>query len=224
MNFPKYSQVPTKGRLRICLSLVKKERLRNKDLVDIGCSSGWLLFKLEKSKLKKRIGVDPSRKAIKFAQRHTQGVDFFVSGAEKLPLEGGSADFVTMFDVIEHVPKNQEAQALKEAARILKRDGKLFLSTPNFHPAVNFFDPAWYLGHRHYKPEQIKKLVEEAGFEVLSLEIKGGIWSIIYMLWFYLVKWVFGKTLPRNKWLEEKDDRDYSKPGFFAIFLVAQKN
>lgn len=222
-KFPKYSEVPVKGRLKTCLSLVKKEDLKGKVLVDVGCSSGWLLSKLKRDKLKRAVGVDSYEEAVKFAKQYLSFAEFYVSEASSLPLKNESADFVTMFDVIEHVPKREEPKTLKETMRVLKKGGKLFLSTPNFHPATNLLDPAWYLGHRHYTPEKIKALIEDAGFKRVELETRGGRWSIIYMLWFYITKWILRKPNPRDKYLEEKDDKDHSKPGFFTIFLTAEK-
>lgn len=222
-KFPKYSEVPVKGRLKVCLSLLKKERLKDKILVDVGCSFGWFLSKLEKCKLRKAIGIDPNKKAVELARRNVSFADFFVSEAGKLPLKDRSADLITMFDVIEHVPKREELKTLKEIARVLKKGGKFFLSTPNSHLITNLLDPAWYLGHRHYKPGKVEKFMKKAGFKVLKIETRGNLWSITYMLWFYVMKWVFRQTLPRNKWLEEKDDDDYLKKGVFTIFVTAEK-
>lgn len=222
-EFPPLKNIPVKGRLKTCLDLIKKEKLKGKVLVDVGCSSGWFEFKLQREGLKEVIGVDSKRKAIAFAKKNVKKARFFVSPADRLPVKDASADLVTMFDVIEHVPKGGEIKALREAVRVLKKKGKLFLSTPNFHIITNLLDPAWYLGHRHYKPEKIRELVEKAGFRVLELEVRGGLWSICYMLWFYLMKWVFAESLPRNTWLENKDDEDYLKKSIFTAFVVAEK-
>lgn len=222
-KFPSLESVPVKGRLKECLNLVKKQRLRGKTLIDVGCSNGWLEYILKGEGLKEIIGVDPNKKAIAFAKKKVKNANFFVSPADKLPVKNSYADIVTMFDVIEHVPKDGEAKALKEAARVLKKGGKFFLSTPNSHVITNLSDPAWYLGHRHYSLEKIKKYIEKAGFKVSKMEVKGGLWSIAYMLWFYVMKWVFGKELPRSFWLEKMDDEDYMRKNLFTIFVVAEK-
>ena len=56
---------------------------------------------------------------------------------------------VSLRSLLEIKLKNTERKALEEIKRVLKKDGNLFISTPanNFS---NFFDPAWYFGHRHY--------------------------------------------------------------------------
>lgn len=221
--FPSFEDIPVKGRLKICLDLVEKENLKDKILVDVGCSGGWLAFKLQKEKLKRIIGVDTNKNAISFARKNVDNADFYTSSDDRLPVHDSTIDIVTMFDVIEHVARNRELKVLKEVARVLKKKGKLFLSTPNSHIITNLSDPAWYLGHRHYKKVKIKKFIEQAGFKVLEIKIKGNLWSIVYMLWFYFTKWVLGKSLPRSKWLENKDDRGYIKEGFFTLFIVAEK-
>ncbi len=128
-----------------------------------------------------------------------------------------------MFDVIEHVPVGGEMDALVEAFRVLKKKGVFLLSTPNNSFVTNLLDPAWYLGHRHYKPKYLITMIENAGFKVKTIRVRGSVWSSIYMCWFYFVKWIFGNSLPRNNWLERKEDEGYDRPGVFTIFVEAVK-
>jgi len=222
-EFPSHEDIPVKGRLRKCLELISNNNLKGKTLVDVGCSNGWLEYKLQTYPLKKIIAIDPNRKAINFAKKKIDKFNFFVSDASKIPLNDSSADFVTIFDVIEHLPENSEKNTFKEISRILKKGGKLFLSTPNNHIVSNLFDPVWYLGHRHYKVKNISEMLEEIGFDVCEIEIVGKYWSVFYMFWFYIEKWIFRKFIPRNKFLEHKDDQEYQKKGFVTIFVKCTK-
>jgi SAM-dependent methyltransferase len=56
------------------------------------------------------------------------GVRFVCGDATHLPFDDASFDTVTMFDVIEHVP--DDAQAMREAWRVLRAGGALLVSTP----------------------------------------------------------------------------------------------
>ena len=55
------------GRVLACLNLLKKYKLKNKTIVDIGSSFGWLereILSFDKSV--KIIGVEPDPEAVKF--------------------------------------------------------------------------------------------------------------------------------------------------------------
>lgn len=222
-SFPHPREVLMKGRSRVCYSLISSEKLIGKTFVDIGCSYGWLEFLLKDKKLKKMVGIDPSESAIDNAKKNCPYAQFHVSTADNIPVGNNFADFATLFDVIEHVPVNGELKALKEINRALKKGGKLFLSTPNNNFLTNLLDPAWYLGHRHYKPETIRKFLEKSGFSVEKLEVRGGLWFSIYLLWFYFNKWILGNIMPRSTFLEEMDDKQFDKKGIHTIFAVARK-
>lgn len=211
------------GRIRECLSFIRSQKLKDKVFVDVGCSTGFVISKIAKEPVKKIIGIDPSKESIESARLNNPNVQFFISGADMLPIEDGSADVVTMFDVIEHVPKNTEREVFAEVKRVLKKNGKLLISTPNSNFLTNFLDPAWYFGHRHYKVSRIIKIIEKAGLKVRKTFVKGSLWSSIYMFWFYLAKWVFRKNNPRNTWLERMEDVGYNYPGIFTIFIEAEK-
>lgn len=49
---------------------------------------------------------------------------------EKIPFNSEQFDYVIMSEVIEHLLENVDLP-LKEAARVLKKDGRLIISTPN---------------------------------------------------------------------------------------------
>lgn len=220
--FPDYAKVPVVGRFRYCLELLLKEDLGGKVLLDIGSSNGLLISKLLKSKLKKIYGVEPNESAVIFARKKIKNVTFFKSTAEKVPLKNSKVDIVTLFDVIEHVPPNSEHLVFKEIARVLKKGGVLLLSTPNDNLLTNLMDPAWYFGHRHYNSDTLARMVKREGFKIETIEVRGSLWSSFYMLWFYFSKWVLGKRLPRNSWIERKEDEGYDRPGIFTLFIKAK--
>lgn len=224
LTFPDPKEVPVKGRLRVCLALVKNQNLKEKTLIDVGCSYGWLEVLLKEAGFKSMIGIDPERKAIEHAKKIAPHASFFVSTADKLPVKDNVGDCLTMFDVIEHVSQGTELEALGEAYRVLKTNGKIFLSTPNSNLFTNFLDPAWYLGHRHYRKGQIKKMLTKAGFTVEEISIKGGLWFSVYLIWLYINKWIFGNKMPRSKFLEEMDDQQFNKLGVHTIFVMAKKS
>lgn len=220
-RFP--TKVPIKGRVRACLETVRKERIKGKTIVDIGCSFGWLEKILLESNPKKIIGVDPEKKAISFARKNVMNATFFEGTVLNIPLSSSFCDLVCLFDIIEHVPKEEEIKALGEVNRILKKGGHIVFSTPNSHPFYNFLDPAWYLGHRHYKINKIAELLKKTGFKIISLKVRGGFWSYIYLIWLYVAKRITNTYIPRNRLLESLDDKDFDNRSIHTIYLVARK-
>ena len=222
-KFQNYKEIIIKGRVRACLEFIKQENLKGIVLVDVGSSNGFFISKIINLGVKKAIGVDPNKKAVLFAKDKVKKANFLVSTADSLPIKNESADLVLMLDVIEHVPKNGEIDALKEAKRILKKGGVLLLTTPYDYFFSNILDPAWYLGHRHYSLIKISKLVEKAGFRVQKLEIKGGLITSIHLIWLYISNWIlaghFGPKL-----IEPYYDRSFDRSGVNTIFLRGVKN
>lgn len=141
-----------------------------------------------------------------------------------LPFKNESIEKVFFLETIEHLPKNTEFIALKEINRILKVNGMIILSTPNNTWLSTYSDIAYWLkGHRHYKKEQIIKLIEDAGFIIEYFLITGKYWSLIKGLFYYFLTKPFQFGIPR--WLLKKSNREYklaSSKGI-AIFIKARK-
>ncbi len=219
--FPK---VDIRGRVRVCLETITSLDLKNKYIVDVGSSIGWLEKELLKFGPKKLVGIEPDKDAVSYSQRKIRKAKFVQGLASKLPIPNGVADVVVMFDILEHVPKKEERASLKEANRILKKGGKLVLSTPNNNFWTTVLDLAWYFGHRHYGKSYLKNLIKRAGFRIDKLEVKGGIWFAIYLIWHYVMKWIFKKPLAVNEFMLDKDDKQFSEEkGIYTIYVVATK-
>ena len=77
-------------------------------------------------------GIDSSAEAIAMAQRRygaCANLEFREGRCEALPVPDASMDLVVSFETLEHL---QEPRALlREAARVLRDDGVLMVSTPN---------------------------------------------------------------------------------------------
>lgn len=211
------------GRHKVCL---KMENFKSKKILDIGCSYGWF-EKFVGKKAKEIIGIDLDEKDLERAKSEVKykNVKFRKGSALDLKkFDKEKFDIVVMFDVIEHIPKGTEKQSLDEIKRVLKKDGKLLISTPanNFS---NFFDPAWYFGHRHYSKKQIKEIFEDSGFGVEKMEIRGEFWELFSMILFYPFKWFFNMEIPWKRWFDKKREIEYlkNKNGFVTLFVWGRK-
>ena len=87
-----------------------------------------------------------------------------------LPFKDKSFSFVCAISVIEHLTESQAHQFLKEARRLLKVNGMLFLITPNFNSPFRYIKgKKWfaYSDPTHtvfYTPASIKYLLTKHNF------------------------------------------------------------
>ena len=208
------------ARHKKCLSI---ENFKGK-IIDIGCSYGW--FEKNVKNNPEIVAIDICEKDLEIAKSvKNKNIQFEVGSALDLSkYKKNDFDYAVMFDVIEHIPKNTEEKAICEAFRVLKNKGKFVISTPasNFS---NFFDPAWYFGHRHYTKRKLIGLLEKNGFSIKKVEIHGGFYELFSMILFYPCKWFFNSEIPFKKMFDKKRDKEYlSNKGYVTLFIVAEKN
>ena len=86
-----------------------------------------------------------------------------VSSIYEIPGNDSHYDVVLMLQVLEHL--EYPVKALKEINRILKEGGVLFLSVPQ--GAGDHCEPHHYFNYTQYG---LRSVLEQAGFEVLSME------------------------------------------------------
>lgn len=107
-----------------------------KTAIDVGCGSGHIARAVT-AKGGHVIAIDPSEKQLEVARAaEPAGDEVYVEGvAEELELEDESADIVIFFNSLHHVPVDKIATAMKEAARVLKPGGQLYVAEPLAHGA-----------------------------------------------------------------------------------------
>jgi SAM-dependent methyltransferase len=123
-------------------------------------------------------GFSPYRFLLRAATRYT-GVEGetryrpdVVASALRLPFADDSVDSVMLTEVLEHLPEPQAA--LAEAWRILKSDGRVYVTVPM----------TWglhYVPHDYYRFTRfgITHLLVKSGFKVEVVEPMGGLFTII---------------------------------------------
>lgn len=153
-------------------------------ILDIGCGNGFMLGLARERGWTDVRGVEPSADAIAQARPDVRELivpDIMRRGL--LPDE--SFDAVTMFQVLDHMP---DPQTLLRDCRTVLRPGGAIL-------ALNHNVAAWsarVLGERSpivdvehtylYSPETIRRLFEQAGFEVMSVASVRNTHSLAYLL------------------------------------------
>ncbi len=99
---------------------------RRGTVLDVGCGGGRFLS-LCQARGWKAMGVEPSLDAAVHARR--RGLDVYSQTWPVPSIANESVEAVTFINVLDHLPDPFEA--LREAARVLKPDGLLYIRVPN---------------------------------------------------------------------------------------------
>ncbi|HEX8425815.1 class I SAM-dependent methyltransferase [Hymenobacter sp.] len=139
-------------------------------ILEIGCSGGPLLQRLRSTGYTNLTGIDVSEAGIAVAERRGIPNVSCMDGAN-LTFHNASFDLVVASDVLEHI--EDEAQALREWARVLRPGGRLLIFVPAFqflwgkHDIINQH-------FRRYTANQLATAMQAAGLEVS----RGSYWNV----------------------------------------------
>jgi ubiquinone/menaquinone biosynthesis C-methylase UbiE len=138
-------------------------------VLDLGCGDGRLSAGLDAAEL---TAADVSRVALERARTrlpHARIAELEPDAA--LPFDDGAFDLVLCAETIEHVRDVQ--LLLSEIRRVLRPGGVLAVTTPASRPLVRAPDPlSPHL--RFFTHRSLRRLLDELGFEVESLERGSG--------------------------------------------------
>jgi len=119
--------------------MLKLARLQPGEVVvDIGTGRGELLAVAIEQGAARAVGVEYAPAAVTLAEQTlrvhgvTDRAEVILADARSIPLDDDSADLVTMIDVVEHLSHEELDRCLREALRILRVGGRIFVHTmPN---------------------------------------------------------------------------------------------
>jgi len=161
-------------------------------VLDAGCGEGFYVMLLDELYGCQVVGLDNDHRILERAKkwvREKPNIKFLIGDVTKLPFENEIFDKIILSEVLEHVPDDRKA--LAEMYRVLKPEGILGITVPNhdypllwdplnwmrehlglghFSPDSGFFGGIWAMHLRLYYPNEIKKLVETAGFRIEKIE------------------------------------------------------
>lgn len=105
-----------------------------KDVLDIGCGDGALVRDLAAAGARP-IGLEISEEQLTTARTRDNGsgARYLVGRAEALPLDGGSVDLVVFMRSLHHVPPEHLDESLREARRVLRPGGAVYVAEPLAH-------------------------------------------------------------------------------------------
>jgi len=155
-------------------------------LLDVGCGTGQHLLALAPY-IQKGIGVDFSSQMIEIARSSQQpetapdNLIFQLDQAQFLEtIPNETADVVLCVGAFEHMP--QKEQVLKQIGRVLKKNGRLLLLTPNGDFLwYRFIAPFFGIDTRHLSSDEfvtaewIKNILQKSEFAKFRI----GFWTFI---------------------------------------------
>jgi len=167
--------------LSMCLEFNKQAH----DLLDVGCSAGYVLEAGKRLGLSS-YGMDVSSFAVNLVRE--RGFTAKVGRLEDMPFEDMSFDIVTAKHTVEHA--DEPLKAMKECHRVLRPNGVLLIVVPDAAywktyaapRSGRYFVPS-QLGWQHhvyYTSTALRFALEKSGFEVAAsskaVPVGGGLW------------------------------------------------
>ena len=203
-------------------------------VLDVGCGNGF--FSKEFIKAGAMVtGVDIGRELIEIAKKEMPGAEFHVSAADKMPFVKDDSMDKAVF-VLSLQNMSDAGASLKEAARCIKKGGKIFLVLN--HPAFRIpGESSW--GWDHTKEIQYRRLDSYLSEKKVKIEMhpgeKGGdvTWSFHAPLQHYfkifhkaglltekLEEWISHRTTPAGprKLAENRARAEF--PMFLCLVLI----
>ena len=106
--------------------------VKGKKVIDIACGEGYGTNILAGSALD-IIGIDINKETVENASKkyRKNNLHYMVGSVSDIPVKSNSVDVIVSYETIEHVDEESQKSFLKEAKRVLKKDGVLIISTPN---------------------------------------------------------------------------------------------
>lgn len=175
--------------------------VEGKCVLDIGCGHGQVLLYC-RGKGAKTIGIDLSMTALQRAV-HNMGNCLIQADGESLPLESSSLDVVLSFEAVEHF--GNQRIGFREISRVLKKDGLLIVSTPNYFNCagllkilferVGLYAPQTWAPFSDWRPQVFEHLttwqnmhfaVAHSGFHIddaFTINLLHGLFPLISIRW-----------------------------------------
>lgn len=160
----------------------------NPVIMEIGCSSGFLIKDLVKSFPGATVvGADVVKEPLYRLARDLPGTPLIRFDLLRCPLPDQSVDTLVMLNVLEHI--ENDVCALKNAWNLLKPGGSLVIEVPAGPHLYDAYDAE--LQHfRRYSATELKRELNEAGFRVVRQSHLGFVLYPAFVAVKLLNKWL----------------------------------
>jgi len=131
--------------------LIKKYD-KNVKILEIGCSSGQLINRLNMAGYRKIIGIDISSEAINSCNNNDVRSVIQMQGSE-LGFKESEFDLIIASDILEHI--NNDFHTVREWKRVLKKSGDIITFVPAFSFLWSFHD----IENKHFRRYNRRELL-----------------------------------------------------------------
>ncbi len=161
------------------------------NILDVGCGDGYYLYLLSNLGLELRLtGIDSDPNALNTARKNLKGKRVRLVKVDlmgRLPFPANHFDKAVMSEVAEHL--QDDVKGLKNVYKVIKPAGFLCMTIPSAnypflwdpvnwteehlfgkHTERGFWAGIWSQHRRLYRPLQIKRVAEKAGFKITHIE------------------------------------------------------
>jgi SAM-dependent methyltransferase len=163
-------------------SKIMRKKKKGGLLLEIGCSHGFLLKRLEKHF--ETFGIDISSSALNECRKGCKRSGISLQNSNKLGFKNNSFEMVLALHVFEHLKDPKET--ISEIHRVLKRDGILIFVVPNTRSLMKKLKGKNWFGYRD--ETHISLLSPKEWLELLKIEKFGiesvysdGFWDVPYI-------------------------------------------
>ncbi|MEK6984361.1 MAG: methyltransferase domain-containing protein [Nanoarchaeota archaeon] len=170
---------------KIIKLFLKLNPKKNDRIIDMGCGTGELTKNLYDFGFENVSGYDISKNCIAMARKNYGEIDFQVKDIETTKLRPNSVDFLVYCGILHHFANTRKV--IKEAKRILRKNGKIFVFEPNAsNPILWIFrsekspfksDRLRTPNERFLTKAQIRESFKKGGFKIIGI---GCISSVSY--------------------------------------------
>ena len=143
---------------------------RTARVLDIGCGMGFCLVALERLGFKDSRGIDISPSQVKAARRMGVAAEHVEDTERYLLGNAGRFELITAFDLIEHLPVDEQLAMAKAMHAALAPNGMLVASVPNANSS-------WAARYRYidwthtsaFTEDSLSFVLESAGFSAIHI-------------------------------------------------------
>ena len=177
-------------KLKMVGKLMGAEKNMPKNVLDVGCASGWFLSELALRYPKASyVGVDVHKKAIDYGKKRYKNLKLICADAHTLPFPNESFDVVICAEVLEHVKNPQKV--LREIKRVLTSNGIAIIEMDSGNL---LFRAIWYWwthlrrgvwrdSHIHaFNTKILEDMIKNSGFIITQKKVFNCTMAVIFLI------------------------------------------
>lgn len=176
---------------------------RSSPIIDVGCGYGYALRAMRNLGYTNLLGVEVSPEQAQKAR--DAGFEVVVTDDTVAWLEAhrGQFAFVSLLDVLEHVPIQVQIDFARAIREVLRPGGKIFLTVPN---ASAILSARWryndYTHHSSFTEHSLYFVLRNAGFDEIKIDASKGLGRLPKRLWRRQSRDALRRWIVRWCWLQ----------------------